>query len=86
VCDRIVAGARTGSAGHLNLGQRPQGTVNRCSGKFLTAARDIGRLHDIATILVRYGFGDLVRRVGLSHALERAGRRSTGVTLKNSRI
>ena len=28
----------------------------------LTAARDLGRLHDIASILVRYGFSDMVRR------------------------
>jgi ubiquinone biosynthesis protein len=40
----------------------------------LTAVRDLGRLHDIAAILVRYGFGDMVRRVGLANALERAGR------------
>ena len=40
----------------------------------LVAARDLGRLHDIASILVRYGFGDLVRRMGLASALERAGR------------
>ena len=40
----------------------------------VTAARDLGRLHDIAGILVRYGFGDIVRRIGLSDALERAGR------------
>ena len=39
----------------------------------LTAARDLGRLHDLAGILIRYGFGDLVRRIGLADALERAG-------------
>lgn len=39
----------------------------------LTAIRDLGRLHDIASILVRYGFGDMVRRIGLANALERAG-------------
>lgn len=39
----------------------------------VAAARDLGRLHDIAGILVRYGFGDLVRRIGLAEALERAG-------------
>ena len=33
-----------------------------------------GRLHDIAAILIRYGFGDLVRRLGMANALERAGR------------
>ncbi len=40
----------------------------------LTAARDLGRLHEIASILIRFGFSDLVRRLGISHALERAGR------------
>ncbi len=39
----------------------------------LSAARDLGRLHDLASVLVRYGFGDLVRRLGMTHALERAG-------------
>ena len=38
------------------------------------AVRDLGRLHDIASILIRYGFGDLVRRIGMADALERAGR------------
>ncbi|MFH2139725.1 MAG: AarF/UbiB family protein [Pseudomonadota bacterium] len=40
----------------------------------ISAVRDVGRLHDIASILIRYGFGDLVRRMGLANALERAGR------------
>ena len=40
----------------------------------LTAVRDIGRLHDITSILIRYGFGDMVRRMGMANALERAGR------------
>jgi ubiquinone biosynthesis protein len=40
----------------------------------LMAVGDLGRLYDIASILVRYGFGDVVRRMGLAHALERAGR------------
>ena len=38
------------------------------------AIRDLGRVHQIATILIRYGFGDMVRRIGMSGALERAGR------------
>jgi len=29
----------------------------------LSAARDLGRVHDIASVLIRYGFGDAVRRV-----------------------
>ncbi len=40
----------------------------------LTAARDLGRLHDIASILIRYGFGDMVRRLGMAGALERTGK------------
>jgi ubiquinone biosynthesis protein len=40
----------------------------------LSAMRDLGRLHDIASILIRYGFGDLVKRLGLESILERAGR------------
>lgn len=39
----------------------------------LGAIRDLGRVHQIASILIRYGFGDLVHRVGMSGALERAG-------------
>ncbi len=31
--------------------------------------RDLGRLHDIASILIRYGFGDMVRRMGLAATL-----------------
>ena len=40
----------------------------------LNAARDMGRLHDIASILIRYGFSDIVRRMGMANALERAGK------------
>jgi ubiquinone biosynthesis protein len=40
----------------------------------LSAARDLGRLHDIASILIRYGFSDIVRRLGMANALERAGK------------
>ncbi|MBH2044512.1 MAG: ubiquinone biosynthesis protein UbiB, partial [Comamonadaceae bacterium] len=40
----------------------------------LTAARDLARLHNIASILIRYGFGDMVRRMGLANMLERTGR------------
>jgi ubiquinone biosynthesis protein len=40
----------------------------------LGSVRDLGRLHDIARVLVRYGFGDVVRRIGLASVLERAGR------------
>lgn len=40
----------------------------------ISAVRDLGRLHDIAAVLIRYGFGDLVRRTGLAGVLERTGR------------
>ena len=39
----------------------------------VASVRDFGRLYDIASVLVRYGFGDLVRRIGLADVLERAG-------------
>jgi ubiquinone biosynthesis protein len=39
----------------------------------LGAARDLGRMQEIAGVLVRHGFGDTVRRLGLADALERAG-------------
>jgi ubiquinone biosynthesis protein len=39
----------------------------------LGAARDLGRLQEIVGVLVRHGFGDTVRRLGLADALERAG-------------
>lgn len=40
----------------------------------LSAARDLGRMQDIASVLIRYGFGDVVQRIGMAGALERAGR------------
>lgn len=39
----------------------------------LGAVRDMGRLSEIAGVLVRHGFGDSVRRLGLADRLERAG-------------
>ena len=40
----------------------------------LGTVRDLGRLQQIASVLVGYGFGDMVRRIGLAGALDRAGR------------
>jgi ubiquinone biosynthesis protein len=40
----------------------------------LASVRDLARLYEIASVLVRYGFGDMVRRMGLADLLERAGR------------
>ncbi len=39
----------------------------------LGAARDMGRLNEIAGVAIRHGFGDSVRRMGLTDKLERAG-------------
>lgn len=40
----------------------------------LGTVRDLGRLQEIGSVLVRYGFGEFVQRIGLAGALERAGR------------
>ncbi len=40
----------------------------------LNTARDLGRLHEIASVLLRHGLGDVVSRMGIASALERAGR------------
>lgn len=40
----------------------------------LTAARDLGRLHEIASILIRFGFGDVVRLLGMGQVLEQVGK------------
>lgn len=39
----------------------------------LGAARDLGRLRHILAVLIRHGFGDSVRRLGLADSLRRAG-------------
>ncbi|MEZ5665177.1 MAG: AarF/UbiB family protein [Burkholderiaceae bacterium] len=39
----------------------------------LGAARDMGRLNQILGVLIRHGFGDSVRRLGLTERLDRAG-------------
>ena len=40
----------------------------------LRSIRDLGRLQEIASVLIRYGFGEMVKRLGVSHALEKAGK------------
>jgi len=40
----------------------------------LSAARDLGRVQDIAAVLIRYGFGDVVQRIGMAGMLEKAGK------------
>ncbi len=38
----------------------------------LRVARDFGRIHEISSILIRYGFGDAVRRLGIANLIESA--------------
>ncbi len=40
----------------------------------LSSARDLGRLHDVVSVLARYGLGDMARRLGMTRVLERAGK------------
>ncbi|MHB1085841.1 MAG: ABC1 kinase family protein [Thiobacillus sp.] len=40
----------------------------------ISVVRDLPRLHVIASVMIRYGWGDLVRLLGISGVLERAGR------------
>ena len=40
----------------------------------LGTVRDLGRLQDIASVLIRWGFGDVVKRMGMAGVLEKAGR------------
>ena len=35
--------------------------------------RDLPRLHEITSVLIRHGLGDIVQRIGVSGLLERAG-------------
>ena len=40
----------------------------------LSVVRDFPRLHEIASVLIKYGWGDVVRMLGIANLLERAGR------------
>ena len=40
----------------------------------LNAARDLGRVQEIAGILIRYGFGSVVQMLGITQALEKVGK------------
>ncbi|MDO8893150.1 MAG: AarF/UbiB family protein [Sulfurimicrobium sp.] len=40
----------------------------------LHVMRDISRLHEITAVFIRYGWGDVARRLGIIGVLERAGR------------
>jgi ubiquinone biosynthesis protein len=37
-------------------------------------AKDVTRLYELASIFIRYGFGDVVEQLGLGHVLEQAGK------------
>jgi ubiquinone biosynthesis protein len=43
-------------------------------GMLTNPAKDIKRLNDIFSILIKYGFGDVLRRMGLSNTVEQASR------------
>jgi len=34
---------------------------------------DLPRLHEITSVFIRHGLGDIVRRIGIANVLERAG-------------
>ncbi|MDP2028091.1 MAG: AarF/UbiB family protein [Thiobacillus sp.] len=40
----------------------------------ISVVRDLPRLHEIASVMIRYGGGDLVRALGINGVLERTGR------------
>ena len=42
--------------------------------EFLNAAKDLGRMQDIAAVLIRYGFGGFVQLLGVGQVLERVGK------------
>jgi len=55
-------------------GASPVATMSTVLLTALNTRRDLARLHEIASVLIRHGLGDLVRRLGLGRLLERAGR------------
>lgn len=42
--------------------------------EILKAGKDLRRLNELSNILIKYGFGDLIRRLGLADSLDRAGK------------
>ncbi len=49
--------------------------------------RDLPRLHQITSVLIRHGLGDFVRRIGVSGVLERAGQMlQWGASAESSRL
>ncbi len=61
------------SGGHPGAPGRRKAIIHPMLTETLSAARDMGRLNEIAGVLIRHGFGDTVRRLGLADRLERAG-------------
>ena len=39
----------------------------------VSVMRDLPRLHEITSVFIRHGLGDIVRRIGVASVLERAG-------------
>ena len=49
--------------------------------------RDLPRLHEITSVFIRHGLGDLVRRAGIAGVLERAGQMlSWGARAESARL
>ena len=40
----------------------------------LKTGKDLRRLNEIVNILIKFGFGDIIRRIGLADGLEKAGK------------
>lgn len=42
--------------------------------EILKAGKDLRRLNELSNVLIKYGFGDVIRRLGLADSLDRAGK------------
>ena len=61
---RIASGMLAGIADSLSTARGPRAGPLMLRGLAETA-RDLGRVQEIGAVLLRYGFGDLVRRLGI---------------------
>ena len=53
----------------------------------LGVMRDLPRLHEITSVLIRHGLGDVVRRLGIANVLERAGQMlNWGAAIESERL
>jgi ubiquinone biosynthesis protein len=53
----------------------------------LGVMRDLPRLHEITSVLIRHGLGDVVRRLGIANVLERAGQfLNWGAAMESERL